>query len=205
MVVSQSLELIFINIPNTGGNTVEDTLGLTTKTDGRGLRNGKAMHHYRWDEYIIYLGGYRLFKRFFKMSIVRNPYTRFIAHYFYCQIPNLGHKSLQKLDDFISYAEDIVTNKKYDISPLHVNFCPQYRFLYDEFNNLKMDVVFRFERYGDIYTFLKDICCVDTMIKNHATKFPYHIKLTPIQEKRIKQMYYKDFKVFNYSLAAYDA
>ena len=44
MVVSQTLELIFINIPNTGGNTVEDTLGLITEGDGRGLRNGKPMH-----------------------------------------------------------------------------------------------------------------------------------------------------------------
>ena len=205
MVVSQTLELIFVNIPNTGGNTVEDSLGLTTKSDGRGLRNGKPMHHYRWDEYIQYLGTYRIFNKYFMMSIVRNPYTRFIAHYFFCQIPDLGHKSLQKFDDFISYAENIVYKENYNLSPLHINFMPQYRFLYNEFNTLKMDIVFRFEQYGDIYSFLNNICCVDSMIKNHATKFPYHIKLTPIQEKRIKNMYLKDFRLLKYSTSAYDA
>jgi hypothetical protein len=163
------------------------------------------MHHYRWDEYIEYLGTYRIFNKYFKMSIVRNPYTRFIAHYFFCQIPDLGHKSLQKFDDFISYAENIVHKENYHLSPLHINFMPQYKFLYNEFNTLKMDIVFRFEQYGDIYSFLNNICCVDSMIKNHATKFPYHIKLTPIQEKRIKNMYLKDFRLLKYSTSAYDA
>ena len=204
MVVSKDLELIFINIPQTGGNTVESTLDLTTPEVGRGLRNGRPMHHYGWKDYVANMG-YNTFKKYYRIAICRNPYIRFLAHYFFCQIPGLGYKSSQTLDNFISYAENIVRTNDYYQTPLHVHFMPQCDFIYDSNGRLMVDTLFRFEEYGYVYSFLQDVCCTHTIIRNHATKFPKHIVLDRLQENRIYRLYKKDFLKLKYNFSAYYA
>ena len=80
MVYCEERKLLFVHIPKTGGTTIEREMDCVCSSKGYGVKAGKAMQHYTCNEYhknVPFTDDY------WKFSIVRNPYSRFISDFFY--------------------------------------------------------------------------------------------------------------------------
>jgi len=214
-------KLIFIHIPRCGGTSVELALkmfyflddGYKQRFDkairhffaekyyrymyGYGIKDGKAMQHFLYSDYIKLLGK-KAFDGYYKFAIVRNPYTRFVSTYHWCQIEGIGKIAGQSIDDFISYCEEIVKKGYYNLTIYHDHMIPQYKFIYDDNNKLMVDDLFRVERYGEVVKMLKDRYGVSPK-KEFAAGYDKAFSLTSSQKKRIYNIYKRDFELLKYN------
>lgn len=212
--------MIFIHVPRCGGTSVELALnmfylledGYKQRLDkairhhyskvyhrckyGYGIINGKAMQHYLYSDYIKLLGK-AVFDAYYKFAIVRNPYTRFISVYHWCQIEGTGNIAGQGMNEFISYCEKIVKREDYALTVYHDHMIPQHKFIYDDNDNLMVDEVFGFERYDKVEKMLNDRCGVVPK-KEFAGSYDKSFSLTMEQKKRIYDLYKKDFELLHY-------
>ena len=154
MVWSHKRKIIFIHVPKTGGTSIERTLNLMNGRNGYGVIKHAAFQHFCWNEFKELLGE-DIYNKYFKFSIVRNPYQRIISEYFWCDIPGIGFKSNQSMDDFLNYAEEIVSKQNWYETIYHDHFIPQTTYLFDNNDNLMIDKLFRFEKYQEVCDFLK--------------------------------------------------
>jgi hypothetical protein len=197
MVFCHIKKIIFIHIPKTGGTSVEDCLSLRKKKNGYGLVINKylrkiAMQHYTIQEYNTFFKN----TNYYKFSIVRNPYERFISEYYWIPIKNIGYKGGQYIDDFIKYVENIVKNKHYNLTIFHNHFIPQYNYICDIDNNIIIDKLFRYENMDEIKLFLKEKYDVSLPHLNKSKNDK--LEFTNLQKDKIYQIYQKDFDIFNY-------
>ena len=197
MVYSHNKKIIFVHIPKCGGTTIERAFGLLNPNNGYGINKGKAMQHYIWKHYKNELDG-NIFNNYFKFSIVRNPYTRFISEYYWCVTPKVGHKGKQSIDNFISYCKKIVDRGQYNETIYHDHFMPQYLYIYDDKNNLKVNKLFKFENYPVIHKFMLDKYNIKTAHHGKGSYGKEKIILTKSQKERIYNIYKQDFIIFNY-------
>ncbi|MGY8932346.1 MAG: sulfotransferase family 2 domain-containing protein [Flavobacteriales bacterium] len=188
-------KILFIHIPKTAGSSLETALEIYGKKEfGYETKNGKAIQHYLWKDYKKEYP--HIFNTYTKISIVRNPYTRFLSEYYWCEIEGVGKKSNQEFDDFLSFAEEVVKGKKYNDSIYHDHFIPQYHFIYDASKQeIVTDKLFYFENIDVLKNFLK----------NQNQKLPHALKtkknklvLNQVQKDRIYNLYKEDFKILNY-------
>lgn len=206
MPFSKKYNLLFIHIPRCGGTSIEKSLEMFDRPEcGYGINNGKAMQHYFYKDYIEILGR-KTFNQYYKFSIVRHPYSRFISEYHWCEISyktdirGIGAKEDQSINDFIFYCEDIIKRKDYYVTPYHDHIAPQHKFIYNDNDKLIVNKVFRFESYHEVEQLLKERCGV-TVKESLDTKGTYDSSfcLTEVQKNRIYAMYQKDFDLLGYS------
>lgn len=193
---SDKYKVLLIHIPKTGGTSIEDALGMKGNKSGYGIVNNKAIQHYKWEEYKKLTTP--KFEGFTKISIVRNPYTRFISEYYWCQIKGIGFKSKQTINEFLSTVESIVKNKDFNKTRFHDHFIPQHKFIYNE-NEQKfvVDKLFYFEKMNEVRDFLyKYWKWLPHKLKNKDKNRINN--LTKKQQSRIYQLYKKDFILFGY-------
>lgn len=202
MVWDHKNKLIFVHIPKTGGTSIEKAMGINTDNNnlnnGYGIKNDKARQHYIWSDYIDELGIDK-YTEYEKFSLIRNPYSKFMSEYFWSEIPKVGFKSGQTLDEFIISSEQIVNNNEFNKSVYHDHIMPQYMFVYDNNDKLMIDIVFKFEHMIMVEEYLKQkllINCLPHVNKNDKVKKP--LQLTPEQKEKIYKIYEKDFKLFGY-------
>ena len=196
MVWSYQKKIIFIHIPKTGGTSIEMRLGMRGKTNGFVVVNGIAKQHYRWRNYVKELGNDK-FKEYYKFAVCRNPYTRLLSEYYWCEIPSMGHRHGQSFVEFLGKVEKIVKEKQFKLTKYHDHFIPQWRFVFDDEGNSKVNKIFRFESFNEIDVFLKE--------KYQATGNQHQKKsgnkkyiLSDEDKNRIYTIYKKDFELFGY-------
>jgi len=148
-MICREYNCLFVHIPKTGGQSVEqffmDRLKLDWDTDRDALllqanddksRGTEKLAHLSAPEYVddAYLSP-EDFSRYFKFSFVRNPWARILSEYRYRNY--FRHRSFR----------DFVLNKLpkpgWDDQYRHV--MPQYDMLHDTEGNLLVDFVGRFE------------------------------------------------------------
>jgi hypothetical protein len=197
MVWIENKNLLFIHVPKTGGTSIETMLGALNSQCGYGIKNRKAMQHYLWNDFLKIFGQQR-FNRYFKFSVVRNPYDRFLSEYYWTPIKGLGNKSKQSIDDFIKCVEEIVKNRRFNATVSHDHFIPQVEYIYDSEKNLKVNKLFKFENFNEVLDFLSKRYNIKKIDKvcNSTTKDK--LKLTEVQKDRIYKIYEKDFKILCY-------
>jgi len=191
---SEKHKILFIHIPKTGGTSIEYALNMKKNSAGYGVVNNKAIQHYKWDEYSQL--NTPNFEDFIRISIVRNPYTRFLSEYYWCQIKGLGYNSKQSINEFLTTVETIVKNKNFYETRFHDHFIPQHEFIYDaKKEELVVDQLFHFEKMEDVREFLyKYWRWLPHKLKNRG----HTTALTKEQQSRIYKLYKKDFTLFGY-------
>lgn len=200
MVFCCKKELIFIHIPKCGGTSVENALNMTNRLGhGYGIKNGKAMQHYSYSDYQEMLGD-EAFDRYYKFAIVRNPYTRFMSEYHWCEIKDVGRRCGQDMNCFITYCEGIVERGDYHLTIYHDHIMPQYKYIYDNNDRLIVDKVFKIENYNEVEKMLNDRYKVLLKEKALVGNYDGSFRLTEKQKKRVYKMYKKDFELFGYNV-----
>jgi hypothetical protein len=186
---------IFVHIPKTAGISVAKSL------------LGKRIGHITALDYRAIFGKDD-FEAYFKFAYVRNPYTRLVSAYEFMQEGGYGEpdkdivavvNSYDNFDDFVLNHLDI----GYAKSVRH--FRPQYLFICDSTNQLLVDFIGKFERIREDYDEIrKKIGRGEELKKMNVTHKAKKRNLNkyfqnPAVVKKIKQLYAKDFELFNYS------
>ena len=197
MVLCHEKKCIFIHIPKTGGTSIEQFI----KDNGKnnllflGVKNGRSLHHLRGHELKLIIP--YIYKKYFKFSIIRNPYDRLLSEYYWTPIVNLGYKYGKSKKHFLENVSEIVKNKKYFENINNDHFIPQYSFLYNK-NKLLVDQLFKYEDLDWVSKYLKKKL-------NISREFPYLNKTSIKKEewneeekKIIYDLYQIDFLYFGY-------
>lgn len=201
--------IIFIHIPKNGGTYIErlffNDLDIHSNKNYKnlfGIKNNKALQHLTAFE-IKNL--FHDFDNYLKFVIIRNPYDRLISEYYWCQISGVGYKHNQSFDNFLKYVKNIVKNNRFNENVYTDHFLPQYKFIYDDNNNLLIDHIFYYENYEDVINFLNNICNIsntknfsDVKHCNCKKTLVKKINLNESQKSIIFNLYKKDFEFFNY-------
>ena len=189
---------IFIHIPKAGGiSTIKSLYG--EKADGIGHR---PYSHF------IFVYGEETYNRYFKFSFVRNPWDRLYSAYKFLKkggmdLPdkNFNEKILSKYDSFEEFVLKWLDDTNVDS---YDHFIPQYKFLYDENDNLMVDFVGRFENLNEDYEKIREKIGTGEPLKHlNKTKDKkendYRKVYTPEMAEKVAEVYKKDIELFGYS------
>ena len=141
--------------------------------------------------------GAEIFKSYFKFSIVRNPWDKAVSQYSYMKDrPDLQQFiGMKRTDDFKRYLE-LTTRKP------HVQWQPQYKFLYDNDGRLLVDFVGRFESYEEEVRYLLSRLNLPKTPVPHEKKgqrADYREYYDAGSESMIATLYRKDIELFGYA------
>jgi len=147
--------------------------------------------------------GDEVFNEYFKFTFVRNPYSRCISQFNYM-------KSRPDLREYIGMSEDCTFFNYLNLiqEKEHVQWMPQYRFLYDSDSNLLVDYVGKLETFENSLAFVLKAINFRTHIFGLKTyRLPHKNKsksslstdlITPESLDLVRNMYSKDFHYFGY-------
>jgi hypothetical protein len=197
MVVCHEKRCIFIHIPKTGGTSIEQFIKDNDKNNLLfiGVRNNRSLHHLTAKELKLIIP--YIYIKYYKFSIVRNPYDRLLSEYYWNPSINLGNKYGKSKKHFLENVTKIVKNQNYFNNIYNDHFIPQYNFLYDK-NKLLVNHLFKYEDLEWVSNFLKKKL-------NIKRDFPYLNKNTIEKEswneeekELIFNLYKNDFLYFGY-------
>jgi hypothetical protein len=165
---------LFVHIPKTGGQSIESVFlqraGLTweqreamlLKKNHDPTMGPPRLAHLFAVEYVKL--GYitaEQFNRFFKFSFVRNPWHRLVSEYLYRKYP-------YSFKDFVFKHFPTSINDDYTKGfDGYRHVIPQYKFLYDEQENLLVDFVGKFEQITE------DFAKVTQILTGQPLKLPH--------------------------------
>jgi len=202
-------KIIFIHIPKCAGSSVASALfhkerfpnfkgyHKMSAQDGKTYRTNLELKHNTITSHTA-----KEFDSFYKFTVVRNPYDRFISSYFWKKSNLKNLTLLEYLDEAEKFLEKHRNN---DVLPLIdktiPHFLPQKNYVLKDGVNV-MDDVFRFEDIKKVFQRL-DLKYQHKKKRNsqeQAAKI-HPEDLEPIRE-RIEQLYHMDYEYFGFSPAA---
>ena len=200
MVLCYNKKCIFIHITKTAGTSVEQYL----KDNGRNellfdrFMFNRSLQHLTALELKKQLGS--VFNKYYKFSIVRNPYDRLLSEYFWTPVPHIGHKYGKTKGEFLQYVKNVVKNNAYFINFYNDHFIPQYMFLYDKKKRLLTDNLFKYEDMEFIINYLKrkleisrEFPHINKSIRDESKDF-----WNEEDKENIYKLYETDFILFGY-------
>jgi len=154
MVVCHEKKCIFIHIPKTAGTSIEQFIRDHGKNNLLfiGVRNNRSLQHLTANELKTMMP--YIYKKYYKFSIVRNPYDKLLSEYYWNPSINMGYKNGKSKKDFLKKVTEIVESKKYFNDIYNDHFIPQYNFLFYK-NKLLVDQLFKYEDLEWVSNFLK--------------------------------------------------
>lgn len=199
---------IFVHIPRTGGNSIETILwpgerteedlwmGFVNKYENK-YQTGGLQHLFA--RHIREEVGAGIFDRYFKFSMVRNPWDKAVSQYSYMKRrPDLReYIGLSEGDCFKKYLERIGQKK-------HVQWESQYKFITDEHGELMVDFVGRYEDYQAVVSaLLKHLGFAEMAIPrtNAADRAEYQQYYDGESIETVAELYARDIELFNYTYA----
>ena len=148
-MILHSLRCIFIHIPKCGGSSIEDVLWpgpRTTEELWGGLVDAYhnpyqtgALQHLT-AALVREVVGEAIFSRYYRFAVVRNPWDRTVSQFAYLR----RRRDLRAFLGIGDHAEFKTYLHAIRARP-HVQWEPQFRFLYDADDRLLVDDVLRFE------------------------------------------------------------
>lgn len=186
---------IFIHIPKNAGTSVLRSLGY-----------GGGRQHCSYQYYLM--SDSEKFHKFFKFTIVRNPYDRLVSGYWYMK--NGGNKRSdmkfkeildEQYPDFRSFVFGFLDKDR--IHEIKI-FNPQYIYLFDHYDNLRVDFIARYESLADDFQVIAKRLNLDGKglpIVNPSNKGDYREYYTDEKVvQRVRYLYRKDFELLHYDL-----
>jgi len=196
-MIHENKKSVFIHIPKVGGmsvNSVLNKLGFRKYT----LNVDYAHHAKNCDR-----GRYKQIQseynddlsNYFKFTFIRNPWDRFVSIYHYLLNTTFCFKDKIDINEF---ARTIFLTKN--------NHCkwhclPQYFHLLDEYNNLNIDFIGRFENLQQDFNFVCDKIRTPQQQLPHenATNHKHYTEYYDDETKQIvSEKYAKDIEYFGY-------
>lgn len=187
-------KIIFVHVPKCAGN------GLLRSLFGiGGMRHSEIKQIMR-----KYPEEYRTYR---KISVVRNPYDRFVSAFYYLKEGGMGHfdeefsrKYLHGYSDVNDLAGALAADKLLRLNVLNwTHFKPQVDFLTVE-GVLVMDKIVRLECLNDQYDSLVEYIGVKDygVLRKHNATTRKDRDLTEISKQIIYDLYREDFELLGY-------
>lgn len=203
-------KLLFVHIPKTGGQSLTEfflknildkpklnefdeididsnpELGLKLNTNLKS-RGPAFYHHLFLSEYLENkLLPVNNIEQYYKFSVIRNPYDRFLSAYKFLELDKTHKKS-------IDFAESIqyISNKN---SKLYRMFCPQVEYL-EPIN--KINTIFTTEILEQVFEFFrKEFNFAGNSVYRNKSMQNYNTLLDNETKEFIKYFYKKDFDLY---------
>jgi|SRR5687767_929551 len=204
-MISHKYKCIFIHIPKCGGTSIENLIWPEPRSEGDLWMGFKDKYHNAYQtgglqhlfaRHVREIFGKEIFDDYFKFTIVRNPWEKAISQYFYMrQRPDLREFiGMHENDSFKKYLELIQTKR-------HVQWEPQYKFIYDEKEKLMVDYVGRLETINeDVVYILNKIGVHGKMEHANATKHKHYSEYYDIESKMmVEDLYEEDIGLLGYT------
>lgn len=184
---------IFIHIPKNAGTSILKLLG-----DKGGRKHAKWYDFYESNDYF--------YKKYSKIAVVRNPYTRLYSAYLYClRGGNQSSDDIRFQEEIIDKCnnfEDFVINVlDHHFIALNILFTPQYLFTHDRHLNCQVDLLLKFENLDkDWQKVALKINCANKIPKLNQSKVENTelLRLSSIAHSKIRALYQFDFLLFGY-------
>jgi chondroitin 4-sulfotransferase 11 len=206
-VVNLDKNYYFIHVPKTGGTSMEEHVG------------GLAHYSYRTIKRLV-----PSIDNYFGFAFVRNPWTRVISSFYhkpnnddrnvtnaYPKNPN-GFKRFvkERMRPNIGYEKQIYWYPEYPSGRIHHHFLPQYFFLCDKEENIKVDFIGSLESINEDWSYVSSKIFGDVkhLTKMNKSNFSFDFMSHFDDEESnniILEFYKKDFECFGYSKDPRDA
>jgi hypothetical protein len=185
---------IFIHIPKSAGISVSKALF------------GSLGAGHRTIEYWQSKLTKRIYKTFFKFTIVRNPYDRLLSAYNFLKKGGI-HKvdaefASKNLIHFNSFEDFVMNYLNEETLYSHIHFYPQVYFLKNHKGIIDMDFIGKYENITEDFKFIADKLKITTKLDEHNTgemhqdSFKTHYTTEMI--KKINKLYNEDFDPLGY-------
>ncbi len=213
-------KLIFVHVPRTGGETIENyflaEMGLDQRMRPALLLREKLedeqgpphLSHLTAEQYTRYAYLSELdFEQYFKFSVVRNPWSRVVSFYHY-----LGYATKMSFDTFVLEQLD----ELFSTPRLDWFVAPSSDFIYSNNDELMVDFVGKFENYQhdfDLVTSKLQTTQISLPIINsssptrcalssaHQPKPPYQSYYTKECRDKVARLYKRDVEILGYSFS----
>lgn len=226
MPIDHNNEIIFVHIPKTMGTSIVDAFGHRNLKYNIGpfesnhdckvhilfgiiktslLKNNifsenqefKALQHLTIKQ-IKDIVPENIFNKYYKFSIVRDPFTKTLSDYNYLPKSSLlGKKYGDSFSEYILKVKDIVLNRKFEENIAYDHLIPQHEFLYID-EKLCVDKVFKFENAEEILKFVKNTYNIKLKCLNTGKYGKDDILQINSYKNIIYDIYRKDFILFKY-------
>ena len=206
-MISHARHCIFVHIPKTGGTSIEDVIWPKPRrgedlwmgfiAPGRNKYQTGGLQHLLARQIRIEVGG-DVFTRYFKFSIIRNPWDRVISQYSYLkQRPDLQDYFGVKAD--APLAQYLAAISRSD----HVQVMPQLNFLRDGNGTMLVDLVGRFETLAQDAREIFRRIGIDDAVMPHEAKSDrrsgYRDYYDDETRERVTELYAEDIAHFGYA------
>lgn len=171
MPISYKHKIVFIHIPKTGGTSITNGLGIEQLKENL---HGTEYSHFTSNE--IKEAYPKIWKKFFKFTIIRNPFDRLVSEWAY----------QGKRKPFKEFALSL-----YMTTATH--YVPQYKFINDD-----EITVFRFEEFSKIIDFLEKKTGCHIPHGNKSKHDPYQTYYDDETRKCIEKTYKEDLEQLEY-------
>jgi hypothetical protein len=192
--VEKEKEIIFIHVPKSAGRSVREAVGLPRDGHDRAL-------WYKFHDS-------EKFRRYFKFTVVRNPWDRLVSAYFYLT-QDRGHETTQKwvdknLHKYKSFNEFALSLKKENVRRnilSWTHFLPQYKWISDSEENILVDFVAKLENLQNDLCTIREKINVDKKLNviNESKRNDYKSYYDKETAKIVGRVYEKDVRYLGYS------
>ncbi|MGF1737313.1 sulfotransferase family 2 domain-containing protein [Photobacterium satsumensis] len=142
------------------------------------------------------------FKKYFKFTIVRNPYERVISAYSYLKkggmhdIDKFWHDKYLK--DYSNISEFIEFGLEKAVKSNAEHFIPQYKYIYDDNEQLMVDFVGKIEHIANDFEFISSHFMGNKKLEKINTSKHDKITLSEKDKDYIFRVYKEDFRLLGY-------
>lgn len=190
---------IFIHIPRVAGGSI---WSVVAKRDDFSIMGHNA--RFKNFEYLKDKMKYSKYQNSFKFAFVRNPLDRLVSSYFYLKSGGNNKKDKKEADKYIGnksfseFVDDIDESyfKQIHLKPQHIWICKENKPLVDfigKYENLENDLKRLSNEVNEVNVDFSNIPYLNFSKHKNYKKY-YNNK----QSQKIKELYKKDFKIFNY-------
>lgn len=189
------LECIFVHIPKSAGISINRELFGNLGGAHRTVRSYKRIF------------GPRTFKRYFKFTFIRNPYSRVLSAYRFLKNGGICEKdrnwAKQNLDQYNTFSDFINEWLSHDSIDKYIHFKPQHTFICDRSFEPEVDFIGRFEMINKDFKVICKELNINRELKKYNQGPEIHSSWQSLYTKdmldKVHQIYRKDFELFGYS------
>jgi len=205
MPISHDLKTIFIHIPKNAGESIEKTLGIYEGVPGKNfwgvINNRHVLQHFTANKLRLQKQISKTWHEYFKFAVIRNPWSKAVSEYNWY----LRYGPTIPFYEWVNSLEyRIQINNSIHVLEVGHNL-EQYKFVYDDNDNLIVDRLIRFENLEAEFSLLcsqkkweVELLHASTTASNVDVPFyEYYDKVTAL---KISKIYARDIEKFGYNI-----